>query len=182
MNAKYKIKLGINFERNRNLITYTSNGEPIQIDRSINRLLINLCKDFSIGKFRFNNDLNYQFIENQSFLPLPSIFTSHSLYFTDSFFNNKLLTQIGSDIRFVNSFKGFGYFPESSVFTLQDDRDLGNFVYLDVFLNFRIQHVRVFAKMENLFGNQLKPEGMLINGYGMPGRVFKIGLSWTMFN
>ncbi len=182
LNAKYKIKLGINFERNRNLITYTSNGEPIQIDRSINRLLINLCKDFSIGKFRFNNDLNYQFIENQSFLPLPSIFTSHSLYFTDSFFNNKLLTQIGSDIRFVNSFKGFGYFPESSVFTLQDDRDLGNFVYLDVFLNFRIQHVRVFAKMENLFGNQLKPEGMLINGYGMPGRVFKIGLSWTMFN
>lgn len=181
-NSRFKFKFGMDYESNRNLITYTSDGEPIQVDQSINRLLLYLGKDFTFGKFRFNNDINYQYIDNQAFLPLPSIFTSHSLYFVDSFFKNKLLTQIGSDLRFINSFNGFGYFPESSVFTLQEERDLGNFVYLDLFLKFRIQHVRVFAKMENLFGNQLKPDGMLINGYGIPGRVFKIGVSWTMFN
>ena len=53
---------------------------------------------------------------------------------------------------------------------------------LDVFFKFRIQHARVFAKMENLFGDQFQPDGMMINDYPIPGRVFKIGLSWALFN
>ena len=97
-------------------------------------------------------------------------------------FGKKLFTQLGIDIRYIGTYKGYGFFPESAVFTLQNEMELGDFVYLDLFLNFRIQHVKVFAKVENLFGDQFEPYGMMINNYAIPGRVFKLGLSWIMFN
>ena len=59
---------------------------------------------------------------------------------------------------------------------------MGGFGYLDIFFKFRIQHARVFAKLENLLGDQFQPDGMMINDYPIPGRAFKIGLSWALFN
>tara|TARA_R110002049_G_scaffold57561_1_gene157674 strand:+ start:166 stop:1941 length:1776 start_codon:yes stop_codon:yes gene_type:complete len=182
VNKHYNYSLGIEVDQSSNLIVYNSSAEPFQYSKSVNRILVNLRKNFDFGNFQFNNDLNYQYIDNLEVLPLPSIFTSHSLFYQNSFFEEKLFTQIGVDARYIGNYDGYGYFPESSVFTIQDQRELGDFVYLDVFIKFRIQHVRVFAKMENLLGNQFEPKGMMINNYGIPGRVFKIGLSWAMFN
>lgn len=182
VNTSYKFSIGFEYDQSSNMILYDSVSEPFQHDASINRLLVNIKKDFNFGKFTFNNDLNYQYIDNEELLPLPSIFTSHSLYFEDLFFEEKLSIQIGADARYIGAYTGYGFFPESAAFTLQSERELGDFLYLDLFLNFRIQHVRVFAKVENLLGDQFDPAGMMINNYAVPGRAFKIGISWAMFN
>ena len=182
INSEYNFSLGLEYDRNSHLIIYNTNSEPFQSAETIDRFLLNLEKNFILGSFRFNNNINYQFISNDILLPLPSIFTAHSFFYERSFFGKKLFTQLGSDIRYIGAYKGYGFFPESAAFTLQNERELGDFVYLDLFLNFRIQHAKVFAKVENLLGDQFEPDGMMINNYGIPGRVFKIGLSWAMFN
>src|SRR5690606_4436736 len=113
---------------------------------------------------------------------LPSFLSNHSFYYQNVFFKKSLFTQFGFDVRYLGNYRGYGYFPESATFTLQNERELGDFAYLDVFLKIRIQNARIFAKMENILGNQFKDDGMLINDYPIPGRVFKVGLSWAMFN
>ncbi len=181
-NERYHFNIGLNYNQHSNFIVHDNAAVPFQTDEDVSQFHLRLNKEFHFGNFRFLNDINYQFINSSDLLPLPNLLTAHSLSYQKSFFNDKLFTQIGTDVRYVGSYGGYGFFPESAAFNLQDDRELGDFVYVDLFLKFRIQHVRVFAKMENILGDQFSAEGMMISNYPVPGRAFKIGVSWTMFN
>ncbi len=181
-NLQYHFKIGLSYNQHLNYIVHDAGGVPFQADEEVSRFHLRLNKAFYFRNFRFSNDINYQIIGSSDLLPLPNLLTAHSLSYQKSFFNDKLFTQIGTDVRYIGSYGGYGFFPESAAFTLQDDRELGDFIYMDLFFKFRIQHVRVFAKMENILGDQFSAEGMMINNYPVPGRAFKIGVSWTMFN
>lgn len=181
-NERYHFNVGLSFHQYSNFIFYNFDAVPFQTDENVNRFHLKVYKEFKLGRFRFTNDINYQNVSSTDVLPLPQVFTAHSLVYRRSFFMDKLFTQFGCDLRYIGSYEGYGFFPESGAFILQDDRKLGDFVYLDLFVKFRIQHVRVFAKMENILGDQFSSEGMMINNYPIPGRAFKIGVSWTMFN
>lgn len=181
-NKKYKGSVGIQHVIKENPIYFSSDGVSSQlIDRlSVTQFIIN--KDFKLGNFYLNNSLKYQFISNDSIFPMPNFMSSHTFYYQNTLFKSNLLIQLGATYRYMSKYMGYGYFPENASFVLQENNSLGGFGYLDVFFKFRIQHARVFAKMENLFGDQFQPDGMMINDYPIPGRVFKIGLSWALFN
>lgn len=181
-NFKYNFSFSYNLQLISNQIYYDKNALAQQnlTANSINKFTLN--KLFDWRNFKFNNQFNYQIIKDKNILPLPNYFSKHSIYYQNEFFKKSLLTQLGFDLNYIDSYKGYGYFPESAVMHLQDERSLAGFAYLDVFVKIRIQNVRVFAKMENLFGDRFKDIGMQINDYPIPGRAFKVGLSWAMFN
>jgi hypothetical protein len=181
-NSKLKGAIGINHSILKNSIYYNYNGTPSQYKNGISKTQFFLNKDFKLGNFYLRNIIKYQLISNDSVLPLPAFMSAHTLFYQNEFFKSNLLIQTGITYRFIGEYTGYGYFPENSSFTLQNNPPQGKFGYLDFFFKFRIQHARVFAKVENILGNQFKPEGMMVNDYPIPGRVFKLGLSWALFN
>jgi len=181
-NTKLNGSIGINHSIVKNSIYYNYDGTPSQYKNEISKTQFFLNKDFKMDDFYLSNTIKYQLISNDSLLPLPALMSVHTLYYQNEFFKSNLLIQTGITYRFIGEYNGYGYFPENSSFTLQNKASQGNFGYLDFFFKFRIQHARIFAKVENILGNQFKPEGMMVNDYPIPGRVFKIGLSWALFN
>ncbi len=181
-NSAYQFDVSVSLQQIKNQIYYDKDAFAQQNLSSNSISKFTLSKNFDWGNFQFNNQFNYQIIKDKDLLPLPNYFSKHSFYYQNLFFKKSLLTQLGFDLTYLDAYSGYGYFPESAVMRLQDERKLGGFAYLDVFVKIRIQNVRVFAKMENLFGDKFKSDGMQINDYPIPGRAFKVGLSWAMFN
>lgn len=181
-NKKYKGSIGIQHVIRENPIYFNSGGSSSQLIDQLSITQFSLNKNFKFGNFYWNNIFNYQINSNDSILPLPSFMSSHTLYYENTLFKSNLLIQLGATYKYISKYKGYGYFPENAAFVLQENSNLGGFGYLDIFFKFRIQHARVFAKLENLLGDQFQPDGMMINDYPIPGRAFKIGLSWALFN
>ncbi len=54
---------------------------------------------------------------------------------------------------------------------------------LDLFLNLAINKgAKVFFKFENLLEEPFSEDSYRVQGYAIPGRAMKIGISWRMLN
>ena len=57
---------------------------------------------------------------------------------------------IGFDLFYNTSYYANAYMPSLAVFYQQQEKQLGNYPYFDVFLNIRLKRVRFFLKYEHL--------------------------------
>jgi len=117
-------------------------------------------------------------------MPLPSFISSHSLFYENVFFKEAMLLQFGFDFYWISEYRGYAYLPESNRFYLNPNREkLGNSYQVDFFVNARInRNFKLGLKMENLTAENYEPARMRIQDYGIPGRVYKISLSWALLN
>jgi outer membrane receptor protein involved in Fe transport len=72
--------------------------------------------------------------------------------------------------------------PATGQFYLQDEKEIGNYAYVDVFANFRIKTFRLFLKLEHLNAGFTERVYYTVPHYPMPGRTFKFGISWQFLN
>src|SRR2546430_1673729 len=92
----------------------------------------------------FNNTINYQTTQNTDIIRLPSLLTFSQLYYENKFFKNNLWLQFGAQARYVSAYMANAYMPETNQFYLQDKKNYGDYVFIDVFFNAQIDRFRFF--------------------------------------
>ncbi len=172
----------VDFNLINNYIYFDHNANAAQHNDIIPVMSISAQKDFRLWRFNFRNIVNYQVSGNQNILPLPDISLYQSTWFEQNLISGMMTLQIGFDARYSTAYYGYAYQPATSQFYLQNERKLGNYPYLDAFINVKHKRARLFFKTEHFNAGWLAPEYFTVLHYPGNHRVYKFGLSWSFYN
>jgi hypothetical protein len=169
-----------------NYVYFDTSAIPRQFHQGLSVLSVKAEKEFHLWKWHSINKLAFQQVSHPDVLSLPALSVSSSNYLQHEFFfkatQGKLMTMIGFDLFYNTSYYANAYMPPLAVFYQQKKRMLGNYPYLDVFLNVRLKRVRFFMKYEHLNSGWLDRNFFTALHYPMNQRYLKIGISWTFYD
>jgi len=157
-----------------------------QINGLASILSLYVSKEFHVGKFHFLNKVLFQQTDRQREIPLPSISLNNSTYFEHNFYfkltGGHLLVQLGFDVYYNTPYNAMAYMPASGQFYIQDEKELGNYPYFDVFLNFKLKRTRFFFIFDHVNSGFTGNNYFSVLHYPLNQRTFKFGLSWTFYD
>ena len=146
---------------------------------SILQLIVN--ENFKLGKFHLDNAIAFQ-KPTENIIRLPAIYSKNSLYWEGKLFKKVMLTRIGFDVRWASKWYAPTYMPMTGQFFQQNVATVGEYPLVDVFLSFRVQRFRLFAKMENLVGGYSNTSFYQTFNAPTPETQFRFGLRWQLLN
>jgi hypothetical protein len=152
----------------------------------ISILGLTIEKNLILGRWHFINQVAIQTSDKENVLPLPTVLLHQTTFFQHNFHfkktNGDLLTQWGFDLFYHTPYRGYAYMPATGQFHLQDEKNIGNYPFLDVFINIKLKRTRFFLKYEHVTSGLLGENYFTILHHPMNQRVFKFGLSWTFYD
>jgi hypothetical protein len=72
--------------------------------------------------------------------------------------------------------------PASRMFYLQDEKKIGNYVYIDAFINLMVKRFRIYVKYQHLNSLWTQPRYYMVPHYPMQEAAFKFGMSWSFYD
>ncbi len=123
-----------------------------------------------------------QYSSDQDLVRVPLFASKNSLYTDFYLFNHVLHTQVGIDLRYHTLFKADTYDPTLGVFYRQNDTEVGNYIWADLFVNLQIKRASIYAKAGHLNSYLEQQAHCIIPGY--PSKQFGLyfGLTWKFFD
>ncbi|HJZ38926.1 MAG TPA: putative porin [Bacteroidales bacterium] len=167
-------------------IYFNKEAVPEQYHTGLSVLALSAAKRFDFWKVSSTSRIAYQKTDNESVLGLPAIsfYNSTSLKHQINFraTGGKLLTMIGFDLFYNSKYYADAYMPPLASFYRQQEKHLGNYPYVDVFLNVQLKRLRFFLKMEHVNSGWIDKNYFSILHYPRNERSIKFGLSWTFYD
>ncbi|TLX73460.1 hypothetical protein E9993_15205 [Labilibacter sediminis] len=155
---------------------------PQQTEQLINAFQITLLKDFTLGAFHSDNKLAYQYSNNQDLYPVPDFAGFSSNYFNFYLAKKVLQVQVGVDVRYHTSFYAQAYMPATGQFYLQKEQRIGNYPFMDAFMNLQLKRARIFVKFDHFNQSFMDRNYFLTLGYPYAPIRFKWGVSWNFYD
>ena len=179
---KYKFYAGAFVQQQQNQIYFNTDAMPMQYNGSTMITRFFAGKDLRLWHIHLNNHINYQTTANTSIIRLPNWVTNHQLYYEGKHFKNNLWLQIGFQARYISSFMANAYMPATNQFYLQNDKNYGNYVFIDFFISAQIKPVKFFVMAQHVNQGFMGGNYILTPNYPMPDRSIKAGLIWMLFD
>ncbi|MCY1722395.1 putative porin [Prolixibacteraceae bacterium Z1-6] len=176
-----KLDMGATYSILNNYIYNDTLGIPNQANTQILVLSAYFDKDFNYRNLHFRTRVLWQKASNKEFIHLPDLSTFVSAYYQFTI-SKVMFTQIGTDVRYNTKYYADAYSPATGLFYLQNDKQYGNYPYIDVYANLRLKRTRVFFKWVNIGTNFLNGEYMTSPHYPMNRSTFRLGVSWAFYD
>jgi len=169
-----------------NYVYFDTSAIPQQFHQGLSVLSLVAEKEFHVWKFHSINKLAFQQVSHPDVLSLPSLAVSSSNFIEHEFnfkaTEGKLRTIIGFDLFYNTSYYANAYMPSLAIFYQQQEKQLGNYPYVDLFLNVRLKRVRFSLNYEHINSGWLEKNFFTALHYPMDQRYLKIGFSWTFYD
>jgi len=123
-----------------------------------------------------------QFSSDQDQIRVPLFASKNSLYSDFKLFHDALRVQIGFDLRYHTRFYADAYNPNLGIFYRQDEEQVGNYLWVDAFLNLQIKRATIYVKAGHLNTFIEQNAYCIIPNY--PAQQFGLfyGLTWKFFD
>jgi len=179
-NYSYKrLSVGLDYYNLVNYVYMDAYSRPKQYaNGSINVLSAYLFKNFVMGKFEIDSKVVYQYNDKNRLLRTPEVAAMQSYFFSTHMFKKALFAQLGIDLLYNTKYYADGYNPAVRSFYLQNQAETGNYLYADVFLNFKVKRLRAYLKLTNILSGLIGYENFDVPHYPTPDRIFNFGVSW----
>lgn len=182
-------------ERNMNLrfnyaivdnFTYMDNAIPAQHQGGLSILSLTARKDFIIWKLHLDNTVLFQQSSNNEVLSLP-LLTARSAFFFDHVFKFKVTAgelsfQLGAEAMIHTPYYAMNYMPATGSYFSQTETEIGNYPFINVFLNLKVKRTRIFIMADHLNSGMMGYEYFLVPGYPLNIRMIRYGLAWTFYD
>ncbi len=164
------------------LVFFNDSAMPVQHRPLVTLIGGELGKDFKLGIFHSNHRIHYQVSSDNNVVRIPdlSYYTSNFLGFT--VVKNALTAEFGFDLYYYTRYRALAFAPSSGVFYNQDVREMGNYPYLNLFLNAKLKRTRFYIRWDNPYAGLIEKDYFHVLSYPTRGRVFRFGLSWTFYD
>ncbi len=172
------IETGINVGRITNFIYLDTLSMPRQFQPEFGYMNLFLNGDVDIWRFKFKTQLLYQTIQGTSLLRLPAFMGNLAVYYTQPLFHGAATLQPGLNFFYNTAYYADKYNPALRSFYLQDEKEIGNYLYMDVFINLKIQRARFFFTYTHFNASFMGHTYYTTPGYPMQDGAFKFGVSW----
>lgn len=182
----FKKKNSIEFDANyyslNNLVVLDENLTPKQFNNKANLFQLYAKHKFSVGKFFFSGVSNINYIDNDEAISLPLFQTKQRVGLNFQMFKKKLNTYIGFDFRFNTSFYSDKYSSSLGAFYNNDNREVGNYLYTDFFVQAKIQRVTLFIILTHPYSGVFGYDYYYTLNYPQENLNFRFGVSWRFFD
>ncbi len=155
---------------------------PVQTSKLITAFELSLKKDITWGPFHSNNKLAYQFTSDKEIYPLPDFTGISSNYFNFYVAKKVLQIQLGIDVRYHTKYYTPAYMPALGQFHLQKDYKVGNYPFLDAFVNLHLKRARIFVKLDHFNEYFSNKDYFLTYSYPYQPFTIKWGVSWNFYD
>lgn len=119
---------------------------------------------------------------NHDDVHLPTFVTRDALFYGFPLFHNALYLQFGGEIMYFSAYYANGYRPDMQQFYSQNSDLVGNDIYLNAFINARIQHFQVSAAVTNLLTAFEGFYPYQMPHYPAKNFGFRVGISWRFYD
>jgi len=85
-------------------------------------------------------------------------------------------------VAFNTKYYADGYMPATSQFYIQNEKQTGNYPYIDLFLNIKIKRANIFVKLQHATAGLLDKTYYSIPHYPLQGRAIKFGVCWKFYD
>lgn len=133
------------------------------------------------GKFELLGRFDYQKVSNDTILHIPEYSGMIKIAFVQDLFSKAATIKPGLRFRWFSSYYADAYMPALRTFYLQDEKNIGNFPYLDVFLTLKVKRANLFVQYENLFGLLGNYTYYTTPHYPMRDPRLYFGVKWRFF-
>jgi Putative porin len=166
-----------------NYVYFDSLAYARQLTSPVSILQLVVKQDFTFKKVHFDSEIAFQKATDKV-LRLPDLYGKHSLYFEGKVFKQVMLLRTGVDVRYANTYLGYGYMPLTGQYFLQNGADKTFFPFIDVFLSAKVDRFRVFIKYENMSKllSLNKKSGFGTAFYPIPEQNLRVGIRWELRN
>jgi hypothetical protein len=181
-----KAELKFNYAIIDNYTDFNTIALPSQHEGGLSVVAITASKELRAWKFHLATDMLVQKSSNSDILDLP-LLTVRSAGFFEHLFrfrqtNGKLNTQIGADVTYHTLYYPYAWMPSSGRFYREDKDQTGNYPFLNVFLNLKLQRTRIFIMFDHVNSGLMGKNYFFIPSYPLNIRMFRYGLAWTFYN
>ena len=180
---RWKMAASFSYALLSNNIYYDTLGIVRQNTKPMSVMTATLNKDFRLWKFHLDHKAIFQLSSNEEVMPLPMLALNLRYYLQFDVVKNVMQMQVGANGTFTTKWFAPAYNPVIGVFHNQNVEQFGNSPYIDVFANIQWKRVSLFFKAVNLnMGWPLKKADYFsAQGYIIPQRTFKFGISWPFW-
>ena len=172
------LEAGVDISRVSNFVYLDTAGNPQQFQGGFGHMLLYLNTNLDIWRFKIKSQLAYQTVQGTSVLRLPAFIGNVTLYFTQSLFNGAATLQPGLNFFYNTPYFADNYNPATRSFYLQDRHEIGNYLYMDFFINLKIQRARIFVTYSHLNASFMYRDYYTTPSYPMQDGAFKFGVAW----
>jgi hypothetical protein len=173
--------IGLNYYTLNNYTLLNEYCEPEQIDKLVNVYQFAAYIPFHIKGFGITSNIYAQYADNKK-LRLPVFVTRQTIYYGFSLFKKALYLQIGFDFTYNTAYNANAYNTVLQQFYLQDDKQIGNYPYLDVFLRAKLNRFQFQVKGTHLYSGLLGYNYYLVPHYPAKDRGFSLGILWNFYD
>ncbi|MGQ1784970.1 MULTISPECIES: putative porin [unclassified Saccharicrinis] len=176
------LKLAFESKSLTDYIYWNYEAVPDQSTQLINAFQVSLYKNFKFGALHSDNKLAYQYTSHKDLYPLPDFAGLSSNYFNFYLAKRVLNVQIGLDVKYHTEYYTPSYMPATGQFYLQDKMKIGNYPFMDAFMNLQLKRARIFLKFDHFNQSLLDRNYFLTVGYPYTPIRFKWGISWNFYD
>ncbi|MFG6396850.1 MAG: putative porin [Muribaculaceae bacterium] len=175
-----RTRLNVAVENVQNQLYFNSNGLPSQYGGSAQIFSATLSQNFKFGVFHWDNLVTYQTSSRQDVIPMPQLALNTNMYVI--FRIATLHVQLGLDCDYFTRYKGVDFQPATMSFYNQNTVDIGNYPFINAYLNFKLSKTRFYLMMSHVNQGLTGTNYFSMPHYPMNPRRFQLGLSIDFAN
>jgi hypothetical protein len=172
------LNAGVSLSRINHYAYLDTAANPAQLDKEAGYFIAWLRGHLPIWRFSLSGLLAYQNVSGTDVLQVPEFTGNLTLSFTQPLFKGAATIEPGFNFFYNTAYYGNQYMPDTRSFYLQYDRKTGNYIYMDVFLNVKIQRARLFVMYSHFNAGWMGRDYFMVPHYPMPDGAFRFGITW----
>ena len=174
-----KLDAGVTLSRISHFVYLDTAAKPQQYNKQFGYIYVYLNGEINLWRIKMKGQFAYQTIQGANVLRLPSFLGNLAIYFTQQLFHGAATLQPGLSFFYNTLYYGNSYMPALRSFYLQDSKQTGDYPYMDVFINVKIQRARIFVIYSHFNSSFMGRTYFMVPDYPMQDAAFKFGVSWN---
>lgn len=134
--------------------------------------------------FSFESEAIYTTVEGEASFAfqIPELFINSRFFYSNVFYNGNLEITTGLDVNYKSAYYGYAYDPVVQQFYLQNDTRVEGSPVATYFIDFKINKVSLYLKMNNLRASIIQEGYMVAPLYPGLSTNVDFGLTWWFFD
>jgi hypothetical protein len=177
---KVKFEAGYNLLHIVNYTYFDTLSLPAQ-EQNVTVTSAYIQKRFSLGWFNMVGRLIWQASTSEA-INLPVLSGFGSIFVQFPVVKNALTVQLGVSGFYRTKFYAYAYNPALGVYYNQKEKEIGNYPFVEAFLNAKWKRTNLFVKVDHLNMGYLDNQYYTALHYPYNPRMLKFGLSWMFYD
>ena len=174
-------RLEFNYFMLHNVVRLNADYELSFVEKRADVLQLHLFAPIRVKGFSMDINAYLQYSSSEA-VNVPLFVFKASPYYIFNVMKGKLKIQLGCDLMYNTLYYADGYDPVLHQFYCQHDMKVGNYVYWDANLTFKIKRISFFFRAGHILSGLVGQFYFLTPDYPAMGRNFQVGINWKFYD